>query len=236
MRDFTLAFHQNGVASDAYRQLDASYRDHFERFVEDAGYYDLFLISPQGTVVYSHAHEADFATNLISGPYRNSGLGIVTRQALNMLQSGVSDFEYYAPSAGAIAAFMAFPIVIEGKIEGVLALQIYSEQVFQVLTDNVGLGATGETVVTRLESDNTALVMAPLKDQPNAALKLKIPLSAAIWSSLHGERGLDSRLITVIRRWLRHGGICLAWDGEWKSRWMQTRYLLLFTGCEHSAC
>ncbi|MDW7565140.1 MAG: PAS domain S-box protein [Nitrosomonadaceae bacterium] len=205
MRDFTLAFHQNGVASDAYRQLDASYRDHFERFVEDAGYYDLFLISPQGTVVYSHAHEADFATNLISGPYRNSGLGIVTRQALNMLQSGVSDFEYYAPSSGAIAAFMAFPIVIEGKIEGVLALQIYSEQVFQVLTDNVGLGGTGETVVTRLESDNTALVMAPLKDQPNAALKLKIPLSAAIWSSLHGERGagltVDYRNKEVVAAW-----------------------------------
>jgi PAS domain S-box-containing protein len=156
-------------------------------------------------VVYSHAHELDFATNLINGPYRNSGLGIVTRQALNMLQSGVSDFEYYAPSGGAIAAFMAFPIVIQGKIEGVLALQIYSEQVFQVLTDNVGLGATGETVVTRLEDGHTALVMAPLKDEPNAALKLKIPLSAAIWSSLHGERGagltVDYRNKEVVAAW-----------------------------------
>ncbi len=210
MREFTQVFTQSGVGSDAYRQLDASYRDHFKRFVEDAGYYDLFLISPQGTVVYSQTHEPDFATNLLTGPYRNSGLGAVTRQALNMLQSGVSDFEHYAPSAGAIAAFMAFPIVVQGKIEGVLALQIYSERVFEVLTDNVGLGASGETVVTRLEDKNTALVMAPLKDEPDAALKFKIPLntpplSTAIWSSLHGQRGAglttDYRGKEVVAAW-----------------------------------
>ena len=210
MREFTQVFTQSGVGSDAYRQLDASYRDHFKRFVEDAGYYDLFLISPQGTVVYSQTHESDFATNLLTGPYRNSGLGAVTRQALNMLQSGVSDFEHYAPSDGAIAAFMAFPIVVQGKIEGVLALQIYSERVFQVLTDNVGLGASGETVVTRLEDKNTALVMAPLKDEPDAALKFKIPLntpplSTAIWSSLHGQRGagltMDYRGKEVVAAW-----------------------------------
>jgi two-component system sensor histidine kinase/response regulator len=210
MHEFTQAFTQSGVESDAYRQLDASYRDHFKRFVEDAGYYDLFLISPQGTVVYSQTHESDFATNLLTGPYSNSGLGAVTRQALNMLQSGVSDFEYYAPSDGAIAAFMAFPIVVQGKIEGVLALQIYSERVFQVLTDNVGLGTSGETVVTRLEDKNTALVMAPLKDEPDAALKFKIPLntpplSTAIWSSLHGQRGagltMDYRGKEVVAAW-----------------------------------
>ena len=210
MREFAQVFTQSGVGSDAYRQLDASYRDHFKRFIEDAGYYDLFLISPQGTIVYSQTHESDFATNLLTGPYRNSELGAVTRQALNTLQSGVSDFEHYAPSAGAIAAFMAFPIVVQGKIEGVLALQIYSERVFQVLTDNVGLGASGETVVTRLENKDTALVMAPLKDEPDAALRFKIPLntpplSTAIWGGLHGQRGagltMDYRGKEVVAAW-----------------------------------
>lgn len=137
------------------------YREHFKRFVEDAGYYDLFLISPQGEIVYSQAHESDFATSLITGAYRNSGFAFVVRAALNTLQSGVSDFEYYPPSKGAIAAFMALPIIVQGKLEGVLALQIYSERVFEVVTDNVGLGASGETVVTRLLNDRTALVIAP---------------------------------------------------------------------------
>ena len=162
------------MKSEAYRQLDSQYREHFKRFVEEADYYDLFLISPQGEIVYTDAHEADFATNLITGPYRNSGLGVVAREALNTLQDGVSDFEHYSPSRDRIAAFMAFPIVVEGKLEGALALQIYSERVFQVVQDDVGLGASGETVLTRLLNERTALVMAPLKHEPDAALELKI--------------------------------------------------------------
>ncbi len=210
MREFAQVYAQKGVKSEAYRQLDAQYRDHFKRFVEDAGYYDLFLISTQGQIVYTDAHEADFATNLITGPYRNSGLGRITREALNTLQDDVSDFERYVPSKGAIAAFMAFPIVVEGKLEGVLALQIYSERVFQVVTDNVGLGASGETVITRLQNERTALVMAPLKHAPDAALELKIPLNkppfaVPIQSGLHGERGgglkTDYRGKEVVAAW-----------------------------------
>ena len=198
------------MESAEYRELDAFYRDHFKRFVEDAGYYDLFLISPQGEIVYSQAKEADFGTSLITGPYRNSGLGRITRNALNTLQNGVSDFEYYPPSKGAIAAFMAFPVVVEGKLEGVVALQIYSERVFQVVTDNVGLGASGETVITRLLNERTALVIAPLKHEPRAALEFKIPLhnppfSIAIQSGLHGERGgglkMDYRDKEVVAAW-----------------------------------
>ncbi|BCT68187.1 PAS domain S-box protein [Nitrosospira sp. NRS527] len=210
MREFAIAYAKDGVESHAYRRLDAFYRGHFKRFVEDAGYYDLFLVSTQGDIVYTQAHEADFATNLITGPYRNSGLGRITRAALNTLQSGVSDFEYYPPSRGAIAAFMAIPIVVEGKLEGVLALQIYSERVFDVVTDNVGLGASGETVVTRLLDDHTALVMAPLKHEPNAALEFKIPIhnppfSTAVHNGLYGERGgglkMDYRGKEVVAAW-----------------------------------
>ncbi|MDN5836313.1 MAG: PAS domain S-box protein, partial [Nitrosospira sp.] len=210
MRAFARVFADHGVDSEAYRRLDAQYREYFKRFVEEADYYDLFLISPQGDIVYSDAHEADFATNLITGPYRNTGLGKVTRKALNTLQESVSDFEHYAPSRGAIAAFMGFPIVVEGKLEGVLALQIYSERVFEVVTDNVGLGASGETVITRLLNERTALVMAPLKHAPDAALNLKIPLkntpfSAEAQSGLHGDRGAglktDYRGKEVVAAW-----------------------------------
>lgn len=210
MREFAGVYAENGVKSSAYRQLDAQYREYFKRFVEDAGYYDLFLISPQGIIVYSDAHESDFATSLITGPYHNTGLGVVTRRALNTLQNSVSDFERYQPSRGAIAAFMAFPVVSEGKLEGVLALQIYSEHVYQVVTDNVGLGASGEIVITRLQDERTALVMAPLRHEPDAAMDFKIPLknapfAIAAQSGLHGERGAglkrDYRSKEVVAAW-----------------------------------
>jgi len=48
-------------------------------------------------------------------------LGKVTRYALDNSESSISDFEHYAPSNGAIAAFVATPIIIEGEIKGVLS-------------------------------------------------------------------------------------------------------------------
>mgnify|MGYP001589450995 CR=1 FL=1 len=194
MREFARVFARNGSESTAYRRLDATYRSYFERYINEEGYYGFFLISPQGMVVYSQKRESDFASNLLTGSYRSSGLGEVTRQALSTLQGGISGFEHYAPSANAIAAFVAVPIVVQGRIEGVLAVQIDPVRVFRVLTNEVGLGASGETVVTRLEDERTALVMAPLKHEPDAALKRKIqldtpPLAAAIRDSLQGLRG-----------------------------------------------
>lgn len=208
--EFSRIFEHSGVDSDDYRQLDASYRENFKRFVIDASYYDLFLIATDGTIIYSQAHEADFATNLMTGPYRDSGLGKVTRYALDNAQSSISDFERYAPSKNAIAAFIATPIIIDEEIKGVLALQIYSERVFAVIANNVGLTDSGETVVARLEDEQSALVMAPLKFDPEAALKRKIPLntppsSEAMSNALSGQTGgaltIDYRGKEVVAAW-----------------------------------
>ncbi len=208
--EFTEVFSQYGVDSKEYRDLDAVYRNHFKRFIERANYYDVFLISTDGWVVFTYAHESDFATNLNTGPYRNTGLAQVFRHALDKRASSISDFEYYEPSEGDIAAFVAVPIMIEGKLSGVFALQIYSEHVFKVLTNNVGLGKSGETVVTRLENEHTALVMAPLKDEPDAALKRTISLddpilSTTIKNSLDGQAGgglfIDYRGKEVVAAW-----------------------------------
>lgn len=207
--EFSRIYEQSGVESDDYRRLDASYRENFKRFVQEAKYYDIFLISTKGDIVYTQAHESDFATNLITGPYRDTGLGKVTRYALDNLESSISDFERYAPSKGAIAAFVATPVIINGEIRGVLALQIFSERVFEVIANNVGLSDSGETVVARLEDDHSALVMAPLKYDPDAALKRRIPLvtpfAEAMQNALKANAGaaltLDYRGKEVVAAW-----------------------------------
>lgn len=210
IKEYTAAFKQFGVDSEAYRHLDTIYRSHFERFVKYADYYDVFLIDTEGWIVFTYSRESDFATNLLTGPYRDTGLGMVARSALGERKGGISDFEYYEPSKGAIAGFIAVPIIIEGEFSGVFALQIYSDRVFKVLTNNVGLGQSGETILTRLEDEHTALVMAPLKEEPNAALKHKILLddsrfSTGIRRSLAGQDGggltIDYRGKEVVAAW-----------------------------------
>lgn len=204
IKEYTAAFKQFGVDSEAYHHLDTIYRSHFERFVKHADYYDVFLIDTEGWIVFTYSRESDFATNLLTGPYRDTGLGVAARRVLGERNGGISDFEYYEPSKGAIAGFIAVPIIIEGEFSGVFALQIYSDRVFKVLTNNVGLGQSGETILTRFEDEHTALVMAPLKKEPDAALKHKILLD-------------DSRFSTGIRRSLAGqdgGGLTIDYRGE----------------------
>ena len=48
-------------------------------FAEHHRYYDVFFIGPGGDVLYTVAKEDDFATNLLDGPYSNTGLGRLFR-------------------------------------------------------------------------------------------------------------------------------------------------------------
>lgn len=208
--ELTAVFDRSGVDSDAYRELDARYRGHYARFLQGTGYSDLFLIASDGRVVFSILHESDFAVDLLSAPWQTSGLSQIFRRVRETQQSSLSSFELYFPSQHVITAFVAVPILIQGDLHGVLALQIRSEPFFSVLTNNVGLGESGETIVTRLQDAHSAQVIAPLRSNPDAALKQNIaldntPASQAIRDSLHGESGAgivtDYRGQSVVAAW-----------------------------------
>ena len=68
--------------------VDAAGKDFYAKYVEQYGYYDLFLVDPTGYVFYSAAHEPDFQTNMVNGKYSSSGLGKLvweTLQAASMV-------------------------------------------------------------------------------------------------------------------------------------------------------
>jgi len=134
---------------------DMSYysRDHrafhnwAKRFREFFGYYDVFLISPRGDVIYTVAKETDFATNLKTGPYRASPLAEVFRRAIANPAEAVtfSDFARYPPSDNAPAAFAGHAVLKDGKVIGVFAVQIPSDPLNELMHFTAGMGTTGET-------------------------------------------------------------------------------------------
>jgi methyl-accepting chemotaxis protein len=118
-------------------------------FVLERGYYDFFLIGPQGDVFYSVAKEADFATNLASGPWKDSSLAQVWRKALAYADEdrvAVSDMSSYAPSDGDAAIFMAQALRgRRGEKLGVIAFQLPTERIVEIMNFSAGMGETGET-------------------------------------------------------------------------------------------
>jgi methyl-accepting chemotaxis protein len=130
-----------------YNRDHRAFHDWARRFRKHFGYYDVFLISPRGDVIYSVAKETDFATSLKTGPYRASPLAEVFRRAVANPAEAVtfSDFARYPPSDNAPAAFAGHAVLKEGKVIGVFAVQIPSEPLNELMHFTAGMGATGET-------------------------------------------------------------------------------------------
>jgi class 3 adenylate cyclase len=142
-----------GPSSDTeYNRAHRRYHPVFKEVVEELGYYDLFLINSQGNIVYSVEKETDFATSLTFNAAPGSNLAAVYEDAQRQNSGYVTmvDFDFYAPSYGAPAAFMATPIYDGVELIGVLAIQLSVDEINRVMTGNQrwredGLGETGET-------------------------------------------------------------------------------------------
>ncbi len=167
----------------AYGVAHQARHPYFKRIVAEKGYYDIFLIDPAGNIVYSAFKEPDFATNLIDGPWRDSGLGKVFRAARDDAKTQVThfaDFEAYAPSNNAPASFLARAVVDEaGNLVGVIAVQLPIDQLSGSISALIGEAgqsyAVGPDYLLRtqlpLSKDNTVLT-AKLEDtQVSEALK-----------------------------------------------------------------
>ena len=133
-----------------YSTVHAQAHPEFRAVQQNYGYYDVFLFDPDGNLVYSVAKESDFATNFVTGEWRDSGLARAYASAMTLSKGEVTfeDFAAYGPSNNAPAAFLATPLIDrQGKRVGVLAYQLPTDVVSDVVNQPSGLGETGEVYV-----------------------------------------------------------------------------------------
>jgi len=117
--------------------------------METRGYADQYFLDIKGNVVYSVTKGEDFTTNVIDGPFADSGLGRVYQTAMTFTGPGqvaFADFAPYAAAGGLPASFMATTIFDpRGKLLGVLAVQMPVTGINAMMQNKDNLGATGET-------------------------------------------------------------------------------------------
>lgn len=138
---------QEGTGQPGYDALHFKYHGFFDQLQDANGYYDVFLIDLSGNIIYSVFKEADFATNLMTGKWRDTGLSEVFRAAKSLrpdAPSAFDDFAPYTPSADAPAAFLARPVFApDGTRLGVLAYQMPVDAINAVTDTGNALGQTG---------------------------------------------------------------------------------------------
>lgn len=133
-----------------YTTVHKGFHEWAQRFIGHFGYRDLYLIDRNGNIVYTVEKEDDFATNVANGKYSNTPLGFVFRRSVRPggRDVNLSDFEHYAPSGDAPAAFASGAVLGEdGKIAGVFAVQFPPEPLNEMLRSTAGMGRTGQTFI-----------------------------------------------------------------------------------------
>lgn len=172
-----------------YSSVHGKYHPWFRTFLRERGYYDIFLFDLDGNLVYSVFKEADFATNLNTGPWKDTDLGNVFRAALegkSVDSVSFFDFKPYAPSADAPASFIGSPLFDSaGTKTGVLVFQMPIDRINHVMHVESGMGETGETI---LVGSDRLLRSDSRFHQGDSILKVKLD-TEAVARALAGETG-----------------------------------------------
>ncbi len=172
-----------GKATIPYNIHHAKFHPAFRTLLTTKGYYDAFLVNLTGNIIYTVYKEDDYGTNLIDGPYKDSGIGVLYREAVEAEPGQVlfSDFAPYAPSNNAPAAFAATQLVSNsGQMVGILILQIPVGMIDSFMNDSRGIGNTVDAYLVgpdnlfrssaRYENGHQTLDPAPDLEQIRGAL------------------------------------------------------------------
>jgi methyl-accepting chemotaxis protein len=130
--------------SKVIKDETSHFENFFQNYMKDYGYYDIFVVSKEGHVMYSAAKESDYGANLSTGSLKNSGLAEVWKNSLKNNRPTFADMKPYAPSNGAPAMFLATPIKSDDSEDAVLIFQISDASINSIMQYRQGYGDSQE--------------------------------------------------------------------------------------------
>jgi len=157
--------YKNPMVQEIYKNFDS----YFQKYLEEYGYYDVFLIcAKHGHVMYTAAKESDLGANLSMGNLRDSGLGELYQKVVQSGKATVVDMRPYGPSNNEPAMFMGVPVKENGKIISIVAIQISDKSITAIVANRAGMGKTGEVY---LVGQNKLMRSDSFLDPVNHSLK-----------------------------------------------------------------
>lgn len=174
-----------------YNTVHGRFHPELRQFISQLGYHDIFLISPNGDLVYTAYKGQDYATNLIMGPWKDTDLGEAFRVARDNPEAGFQvffDFKPYAPSLDEPASFIASPVLDEtGVLIGVIALQMPIGHINDIMQVNIGMGESGETYIV---GDDLLMRSDSRFSDTSTILKTRVD-TETVHAALAGESGVS---------------------------------------------
>ncbi len=134
------------VDRDDYRAILREFAAPVAELVQQFGFEDVLLMcATHGHLIYSTAGRSDLGTNLGYGPYKDSVLAALWRRVVQTGKPQLVDMAPYAPNGNKPTAFAGVPLMRDGRIAGVMAVQVSLDGINAIMGDQAGLGESGET-------------------------------------------------------------------------------------------
>ncbi len=129
------------VDSFEWKAREEVWGDQLDSITHSGEFYDIFLVSMEGNILYTTAREADLGKNVQDISLKNQGIHAVYDSVMDS-ELSVSYVEPYSPSDELYSTFVARPVLdLDGNICGVFAVQI----AFQAIVESIyGEGAEFE--------------------------------------------------------------------------------------------
>ncbi len=85
---------------------------------------DVMILNTSGDVIFSMGRMADFGSNVVTGPYADTGLGHVFGKIKANKGFHVSAFERYEPSGSSVCSFIGIALLEGEQFQGALVWQV----------------------------------------------------------------------------------------------------------------
>jgi methyl-accepting chemotaxis protein len=157
MQEFASTFHEEGerVGGSMWNGYKEKYTPWYRKYVDEHGYYDVFLIEADGDIVFTVAEESDLGQNVLKGSLKDSGLARLFAKA--MKEPALEDYSPYTPSGNQQALFIGAPIQADGQTIGVLAMQLSTKEVNSIVQEREGMRSSFETFLVGGDKTNPSL-------------------------------------------------------------------------------
>ncbi|MFT7003879.1 MAG: methyl-accepting chemotaxis protein [Sulfurimonas sp.] len=142
---------------EEYSSNHVQFHPVYKQILKNYGLDDIYLVNFDGEVIYSINKKEDYGTNLVKGPYSDSGLAkaFVNAKKLKEVKVVFSDYQPYEPKYNEPVIFLAIPLFFRGSFEGAMILQLPKSKINDVINfhgnfTKAGLGKTGKSSLVDL--------------------------------------------------------------------------------------
>ena len=124
----------------------------FDKSWELEGLFDILLINTEGVVVFTMTEQGIVGEDLFEGPLSNTLISKTCKNILNTGSRRFSDLEFFPPESSTITGILGLPVYDEsGKKLGVLAYQITTQRIDEIIQYSVGFGSTARVYLIGLD-------------------------------------------------------------------------------------